>query len=71
MPRFFCQDISDSHIHITGGDAHHIGRVLRMRVGDELTVCDEQGTDYRGKIAMISPQEILLFLVMSVPIPLC
>lgn len=67
MPRFFCRDITDTQIRITGGDAHHIGRVLRMRVGEELTVCDEQGTDYTGIITAITPQEILLDILNRTP----
>lgn len=67
MPRFFCQDIADNHIRITGADAHHIGRVLRMRPGEELTVCDEQGTDYRGVITAISPQEVRLTVIATSP----
>lgn len=67
MPRFFSNDIANNTIRITGGDAYHIGRVLRMRMGDELTVCDEQGTDYRGIITAISPQEILLDIISKTP----
>ena len=63
MPLFFCRDIANGQIRITGADAHHIGRVLRMRVGEELTVCDEQGTDYRGVIASIAPQEVMLDVI--------
>ena len=67
MPRFFCRVIANGQIRITGADAHHIGRVLRMRVGEELTVCDEQGTDYRGVIASIAPQEVMLDVIDTSP----
>ena len=46
MPRFFCREAGDDTVTITGGDAKHILRVLRMRPGDELTVCDLRGYDY-------------------------
>lgn len=67
MPRFFCRDIANGQIRIAGADAHHIGRVLRMRAGEELTVCDEQGTDYHGTITSITPQEVLLNVTNTSP----
>ena len=44
MPRFFIkpQQIEDDLVHITGDDAHHIARSLRMAVGEHVTVCDGQ-----------------------------
>ena len=48
MPRFFLRKdrISDTTVSIIGEDAHHIARSLRMAVGDPITVCDMQGTEY-------------------------
>ena len=45
MPRFFTQTISREGGIITGDDAKHIARVLRMKVGDLLTVCDTKGNN--------------------------
>lgn len=49
MPKFFISDckfeISDI-IEITGDDAHHISKTLRMKVGDRLTVTGSDSTDY-------------------------
>ena len=61
MPRFFTQGVSGDTIIITGGDAAHIGRVLRMAVGDELVVCDS-GTDieYYCRIASIASDAVTL-----------
>lgn len=67
MPRFFSTDIFDNHIRISGNDAHHIGKALRMRIGEELTVCDQNGTDYVGVIESISPQEVILKITSSTP----
>lgn len=48
MPRFFVDSAcSGDTITLTGDDAHHITRVLRMKPGEALTVCDGLGTDYR------------------------
>ena len=47
MPRFFVDGACDGDtIELTGDDAHHITRVLRMKPGEALTVCDGAGTDY-------------------------
>ena len=52
MPRFFVRQnqIEDGVITVLGEDAHHIARSLRMAVGEELTVCDMHGNEYRGPI---------------------
>ncbi len=59
MPRFFLEKVVAGDIRITGEDAHHIGRSLRMRTGEELTVCAE-GRDYHCRITAITPDEVLL-----------
>lgn len=48
MPRFFMPDAGEygDEIIIRGKNAEHI-KVLRLRVGEELTVCDGRGTDYK------------------------
>lgn len=48
MPRFFVRrdSVSDGMIRITGEDAHHISRSLRMAVGEEITICDMQKIEY-------------------------
>lgn len=55
MPRFFCEpgEARDGVIVLGGADAEHIARVLRMRAGDCLTVCDGRGKDYRCVIESI------------------
>lgn len=48
MPRFFMPDAAsfgDTAV-IRGRDAEHI-KVLRMRPGESLTICDGRGTDYK------------------------
>lgn len=53
MPRFFVsQDqISDASITILGEDARHIGRSLRMAIGDSLVICDMKGNEYDCRVA--------------------
>lgn len=48
MPRFFVekQNIADGIVTISGEDAHHIARSLRMAAGEHITVCDMDQTEY-------------------------
>lgn len=48
MPRFFvdADQICDGYISITGDDAHHISRSLRMAAGEHVTVSDMRGNEY-------------------------
>ena len=60
MPRFFVKEenISDDQILIVGNDAGHIGRSLRMKIGDEITLCCNN-TDYCCKISSISDTAVV------------
>lgn len=60
MPRFFCEDIAGDTAHITGEDARHIAKVLRMGIGEELTLCDRRGSDYRCSITAADPDRVTL-----------
>lgn len=64
MPRFFKQSIDVNNIVIDGDDARHIGRSLRMKCGEEITVCC-CGIDYNCVIRSFSDSEVYLDLVDS------
>ena len=55
MPRFFVptENFADGKVNITGQDAFHIARALRMAVGDVITVADMQGREHTCKLAKI------------------
>lgn len=59
MPRFFTEYADENEIVLTGEDARHIGRSLRMRPGERLTVC-AQGMDYDCEIVRITDSEVYL-----------
>ena len=48
MPRFFVpsEGFDEKNVSITGDDAWHIARSLRMAVGESITVCDPQGYEH-------------------------
>ena len=66
LPRFFTDYVNENNIIITGGDARHIGRSLRMKTGDPLTLCCNS-IDYDCKIMSISDEEVRLELIQAVP----
>lgn len=66
MPRFFTNEIDKGNIILTGSDANHIGRSLRMKKGEEITVCCN-GTDYNCIINSITPDTVYLDLVSENP----
>lgn len=53
MPRFFLHTVPDDEAVLTGEDARHIAKSLRMQPGDAITLCDCLGYDYHGVIAEI------------------
>ena len=58
MRRFFCESITNTTAVITGDDAHHIARVLRMKAGDALSLCDGAGNEYDAVITGITQDAI-------------
>ena len=59
MPRFFIDEdaLRGDEIVITGGDAVHIGRSLRMKTGDEITFC-RMGIEYKTVIEKMTSDEV-------------
>ena len=58
MPRFFINQVPEELVWITGEDARHIARSLRMKPGEKVILCDSLGTDYNGEIVSVAPQEV-------------
>ncbi len=67
MPRFFVSEPpAGGIITIDGADAQHIGKSLRMAVGDELTVCHD-GVDYQCEIISITREDVTLKVISELP----
>lgn len=58
MRRFFKQEIIGEAVNITGQEAKHISRVLRMQVGDMLILFDGSGVDYVCEIVEIDAEVV-------------
>lgn len=69
MPRFFipADRISEGTVTVTGDDAHHISRSLRMAAGERITVCDGTGTDYECELTAFLPDRVLANVLSSAP----
>ena len=62
MYHFFVEpdQISDKSVIITGEDVNHIKNVIRLKVGDEISISNGiDGRDYRFGIASMTDTEIL------------
>ena len=61
MPRFFvdARAIEADHVRLTGGDAHHLVKVLRLGPGDALSVLDGTGMVYDAVIEAAGKDEVL------------
>jgi len=57
MPRFFVSEAVGDTVKITGDDARHIARSLRMAVGDTVTVSDGEGRDFECRLTKIRDEE--------------
>ena len=68
MPRFFVknENIDGARAEIHGDDARHIARSLRMREGDEVTLCDEGGAEYRAALIKIRDEVCELRVLESI-----
>ena len=59
-PRFFIspEQVSGLQIILAGEDVRHIVLVLRMKIGEELLLCDGLGTEYSARITQVGKSEI-------------
>ena len=58
-------NILDKNIYIYGDDVNHIKNVLRMKEGEEISICDREGTDYHTKIVSLGKDEIKTEILCS------
>ena len=68
MPRFFVpkQEIGSSFLVLTGEIAAH-AKVLRLKNGDDVTICDGEGTDYICTVSDVANGQISLVVHSADP----
>lgn len=62
MPKFFVSNnqVKNEKIYINGEDVNHIVNVLRLKIEDEIYICDkEKGITYNSKIIDISKESVI------------
>ena len=59
MPRFFIAgtNIRGGMAFMMGRDAEHV-HVLRLRPGDDVILCDTEGSDYKCRIVRATREEV-------------
>lgn len=67
MPRFFITESPAETVTLSGEDAQHIQRSLRMRVGETVTLCDGAGKDYLCEIAEMAQGSVRLQVLKAEP----
>ena len=70
MPRFFMAgtNFNGGMAIIRGRDAEHV-RVLRLRPGEDLVICDAQGTDYKCRLVSADKEQVEAEVIEVVPCP--
>lgn len=58
-------NIAEKTISIFGEDVNHIKNVLRMKEGEEIIICDSEGTDYHSKIVSLGKDEVVAEILDS------
>ena len=68
MPRFFIagSNIKGGFAYMRGKDAEH-AHVLRIKPGDELVLCDTEGSDYKCRVVNAGKEELEAEIVEIVP----
>lgn len=69
MHRFFADAscIDDNVITVTGDDVQHISRVLRLKCGDCIEICDMCGTDYLCTVSSVSKTAVTADIIKKMP----
>ncbi len=72
MRHFFVDEISENSrtFTITGVEAKHISKVLRMKPGDRFILMDSRGTRFQVAIESAASKEVVVVLERPVPKPL-
>jgi 16S rRNA (uracil1498-N3)-methyltransferase len=67
MHRFFVlfENINGITAVIQGDDAHHIQKVLRLRIGEEIVLCDGRGNDHTASIDFIGKGQVTAVIKSS------
>ena len=60
--RYFLTDINDNTATVTGSEAVHLCRVMRIKQGDSVILCDNEGYDYTAVAESVN-EKLITFTV--------
>lgn len=63
MQRYFVEKFNESTVTITGEDYHHIVRVMRMNIDDQIICCDRVGKIAKANITEITNDTVFANIV--------
>lgn len=66
MRRIFIKALLQEELVITGGDAHHLGRVMRAKAGDRILVADDEGKVGEYELTGFTESSVSMRLVQQV-----
>jgi len=66
LRRFFIDTPLLAEMSIQGSDAHHISRVLRLQIGDQLILVAPNGSAGKARISSIGVDEVTLLLIENI-----
>jgi 16S rRNA (uracil1498-N3)-methyltransferase len=71
LPRFYAPDLDGDRDVVTlpPDEARHLSRVLRLGAGDEVTVFDGRGAEYRAIVETAGRETAALRLLDPLPVP--
>ena len=72
MRYFYVDELGENNrtVTITGAEAKHISKVLRMKPGDRLILMDSRGSRFQAAIESSTYKEVLVVLERPIPKPL-
>mgnify|MGYP002573682055 FL=1 len=62
MPRFFVDQPLEGQVFLGGEDGRHLAKSLRVRPGEEVTLCDGRGADALCKVLSIQGVKVMVEL---------
>lgn len=68
MRRLFYKGILNDIITIKGEDAHHLKNVTRAKLGDKITVVDDQNSAAQMEIVDFKEDKVILKLIERIPL---
>jgi 16S rRNA (uracil1498-N3)-methyltransferase len=60
MHRVHAPGAAPPSVAVSGDEAHHLSRVLRLRAGDAVGVFDGRGREWRGRVASIASTTVVI-----------